>query len=126
MSELLVQYMHRVELPCDEQDTSIFKVKTCWSAFGSDIAAVFGLDEDDPEEQCKEPCDVYSLIAHGGLFEHEPSDKEEHYRFMVLDHLFFKVEDHISDKPSGDWYFKCSYRDPDQVETKTRILNWSS
>ena len=89
MSELVVQYMHRVEIPCDEQSTSIFKVKTYLSAFGYEIATVFGLD--DPEEQYKDPCDVYKLIAHSGLFEHEPSDKEEHYHFMVLDHLFLHL-----------------------------------
>ena len=97
MSELVVQYMHRVELPCKEQSTSIFKVKTCWNAFGYDIAAVLGLDNDDPEEQYKDPCDVYKIIVHSGLFDLKPTDMEENYYKILLSDLFLKVGDHESD-----------------------------
>ena len=126
MSELVVQYMHRVELPCDEQSTSIFKMKTYWNAFGYEIAILLGLDEDDPEEQYQDPCAVRKLISNRGVFKTPPTDQEEHYHHIMLNDLFVKLGDHESDASSGDWYFKCSCQDPDQDEIKTMILNCSS
>ena len=125
MSELFIQYMHRLELPCDEQSTSIFKVKTYWNAFGYEIAALLGLDEDDPEEQYQDPCAVRENISGMRVIKSTPTDQEEHYNHLMLDDLFVKLGDHESDSSSGDWYFKCSYHDPDE-EIKNMILNCSS
>ena len=124
--EFVLQYMHRRELPCDEQSTSIFKVKTYWVALGYSVAALLGLDEDDSEEQFYDPSAVRELVCNTGTLEYAPFDQQEHYHKMVLGNLIKKLDDLGPVPPTGDWYFKCSYQDPDQDEIKTMILNYSS
>ena len=43
--ELITQYIHRSELPCDEDATSVHKSKVHWSPV-QNIAGILDLDED--------------------------------------------------------------------------------
>ena len=106
--ELITQYIHRTELPCDEDGTSVHKSKVHWVAYGQNIAGILELDE-DAFRQYVDPCVVRELINDSDILDVKPSDQEGHYHRIVFKDLMNKLDQLPTDAPSGDWYFNCMW-----------------
>ena len=106
--ELITQYIHRTELPCDEDATSVHKSKVHWVAYGQNIAGILDLDE-DALKQHVDPCVVRELINDSDILDGVPSDQEDHYHRIVFRDLMNKLDKLPSETPPGDWFFNCMW-----------------
>ena len=104
---ITVQYIHRSELPCDEDMTRIFKEKCYWVALGDGVPDLLELEYDDPAEQYAEPSNVRQTISDSGVLNLVPSGQEDHYHRIVFRDLMHKLDELPSDSPSGRWFFRC-------------------
>ena len=102
-----LRYIHRVELPCDEDKTRTFKEKVYWVAYGDSVPDFLGIDEDTHGEQYVDPCDVRKLINYSDILELTPSDQEDRYHQLLFNDLMSKLDGIASDTPSGEWFFRC-------------------
>ena len=108
--ELITQYIHRTELPCDEDMTAINpQVKGSLGCLGQNIAGILDLDTMTLLKQHVDPCVVRELINDSDILDGVPSDQEDHYHRIVFRDLMNKLDKLPSETPPGDWFFNCMW-----------------
>ena len=81
---ITVQYIHRSELPCDEDMLGFLEGKVLLGSLGDGVPDLLELEYDDPAEQYAEPSNVRELISDSGHIKSCTSGQEDHYHRIVF------------------------------------------